>query len=91
MEGRGGKVPNGAGEWTRPGGRGHDALRCLSILIARHLWDEVVVPSERRRGRGAAGEEERLDWVTAAVLETEALMRRDLPLTLKALARHFEG
>jgi hypothetical protein len=83
--------PLGAGEWTRPGEAGSDALRCLSILIARHLWDEVVLPAERSMGREEPGEELRLDWVAAATCKTEALMRMDLPLTLKGLARHFGG
>jgi hypothetical protein len=34
--------------------------------------------------------EERLDMVAAGIIAAETLMQKDLPLTLKALARHYE-
>jgi hypothetical protein len=89
----------GQDDWARPDGPGPEAIRCLSILIVRHLWDEAVAPAlsaargggrPAARGGGKAAEaEERLDWVAAAICATEALMQKNLPLTLKALARHY--
>jgi hypothetical protein len=77
-----------------------EAIRCLSILVVRHLWDESVAPllaareDGRRAARGGGGgkaakDEERLDWVAAAICTAESLMQKNLPLTLKALARHY--
>jgi hypothetical protein len=79
----------GQKEWARPDGRGFEAIRCLAILIVRHLWDAVVVPAQEMRGGGTMDAEERLDLIAAAICATEALMQKNLPLTLKALARHY--
>jgi hypothetical protein len=79
----------GRGAWAGQGGGDGEAVRCLAILLVRHLLDAVVVPARARRGERAMDAEERLDMVAAGIIAAEALMQKNMPLTLKALARHY--